>query len=94
MAEIAATLAERGKQYGDFVLQAGLALELKEIVRRRNRWKTLAADQQEAIEMIFVKISRAVNGNPDHIDTWTDIQGYAALVEKRLVNDYYRKGGT
>lgn len=34
--------------------------------------------------MIFQKISRIVNGDPDYADNWHDIQGYARLVEERL----------
>lgn len=41
-------------------------------------------DQKEALSMIFSKIARILNGDPDHIDSWHDIAGYATLVEDRL----------
>ena len=41
-------------------------------------------DQIEALDMIASKIARVVNGNPNHIDSWIDIAGYATLVADRL----------
>ena len=46
--------------------------------------KTFADDQWEALEMIVHKIGRIVNGNPDKVDHWTDIAGYAKLIADRL----------
>jgi hypothetical protein len=46
--------------------------------------KTFSDDQWEALEMIVHKIGRIVNGNPDKIDHWVDIAGYAKLVADRL----------
>jgi hypothetical protein len=44
----------------------------------------LAADQQEALDMICHKIGRIVNGDPNYADSWVDIAGYATLVADRL----------
>ena len=44
----------------------------------------LDADQVEALDMIATKIARILNGNPDHVDSWIDIAGYATLVADRL----------
>jgi hypothetical protein len=44
----------------------------------------LYPDQLQALDMIATKISRIVNGNPNHTDSWTDIAGYATLVADRL----------
>jgi hypothetical protein len=44
----------------------------------------LTPDQQEALDMIFHKIGRIVNGDPDYADSWIDIAGYATLVADRL----------
>lgn len=38
----------------------------------------------EAIEMIFHKIGRIGAGNPNFVDHWEDIAGYATLVAQRL----------
>lgn len=80
------TLVERGARYGDFVGHAQVTQDLKSVIAsslaRRN--KTLAQDQQEAIDMIMHKIGRIINGDPDYADSWHDIAGYATLVDKRL----------
>ena len=34
--------------------------------------------------MIVHKLARIVNGNPDKVDSWVDIAGYATLVAERL----------
>jgi uncharacterized protein (UPF0297 family) len=49
-------------------------------------WKALADDQKEALEMTAHKIGRILNGDPNYIDSWTDIGGYIRLIEKRLMD--------
>ena len=44
----------------------------------------LAPDQMLALDMIAVKISRILSGNPSHKDSWVDIAGYAKLISDRL----------
>lgn len=87
MAEIADVLEERGGRYGDFMAQSYITMQLKDVVRCRKGWEKLCSDQQEAIEMILVKIARILNGDPNYIDNWDDIQGYAALVSQRLAKE-------
>lgn len=81
-------LTERGKQYGPFVYHAQITQILKDEIRahcvRHSTHRGLAHDQQEALDMICHKIGRIVNGNPNHIDSWDDIAGYARLVADRL----------
>ena len=79
-------LAEREAQYGTYAGQAEIAQGLKDYIRGQleDRNRVLLADQSEALDMIFSKIARIVNGNPDHIDSWMDIAGYAKLVANRL----------
>lgn len=81
------TLKERGTTYGEFIDNATIAQELKDIVRDGKAWFEMPPDMREAVHMIFSKISRMVSGDPFHIDSWTDIQGFAKLVEDRLKNE-------
>jgi hypothetical protein len=37
--------------------------------------------------MVAHKIGRIINGDPQYIDSWTDIIGYTRLVEKRLIDE-------
>jgi len=82
-------LKERGKVYGDFNGHAFVSQRLKEILLL-NRPK-FTAQQREALEMIAHKLARIVNGDPNCVDSWHDIAGYAELVvrilEKQGEND-------
>jgi hypothetical protein len=80
------TLDARAVEYGKFIEGAEVMQMLKRVVQNalNNRDKTLAHDQAEAMDMIIHKIGRIVNGNPDVVDHWLDIAGYAQLVADRL----------
>lgn len=84
--EVDATLDARAVDYGLFLEGAEVMQMLKRVVQAalNNRDKTLAHDQAEAMDMIIHKIGRIVNGNPDVVDHWLDIAGYAKLVADRL----------
>jgi hypothetical protein len=81
-----AILDTRATTYGSFEDVANVAQEFKNIAydSLKARQKTIYADQAEALDMIFSKIARIVNGNPNYVDSWTDIAGYATLVADRL----------
>lgn len=80
------TLDERAQDYGKFKDGAALMQALKRTLADHARIhnKTFSDDQWEALEMIIHKIGRIVNGNPDKVDHWVDIAGYAKLVADRL----------
>ena len=69
-------LDNRTRTHGHFVEQFRLSQELKEILRQYN-WNKLSDVHKEALEMICMKISRIVTGDPTHEDHWIDISGYA-----------------
>lgn len=78
------TLSERGNRYGDFKDHAYITQLLKRVKEDSPNGAGLKAYQEEAIDMIFHKIGRILNGDPDYIDSWHDIVGYAKLVEDIL----------
>ena len=84
--DVSTTLAERGNRYGEFKGHAEVTQRLKLVLADElgRREKVLADDQQEALDMIFHKIGRIVNGDPNYADSWHDIAGYAKLVDDRL----------
>lgn len=82
--EIDAILEERGARYGDFLTHAEITQRLKQMAYNYINDNKLAADQIEALDMIFHKIGRIINGDPDYADSWVDIAGYAKLVADRL----------
>jgi len=79
-------LGERAKAYGAFRDNARLAQALKRAMadHAQDFGTTFADDQWEALEMIATKISRIVNGDPENVDQWDDIAGYATLVADRM----------
>ena len=84
--EVDVILDERGNNYGTFLDNARVTQRLKAVAHQfagQNN-KTFDADQAEALDMIFTKVGRILNGDPNHIDSWIDIAGYATLVADRL----------
>lgn len=77
------TLKQRQKTHGNFETHAKISQELKAVLWKYD-YQELSPDQCEALEMIFHKIARILNGNPDTHDHWHDIAGYATLVADRL----------
>ena len=79
-------LDSRAKDYGKFIEGAEIMQMLKRVVHNyiEQRGTPLAFDQREAIDMIIHKLGRIINGNPDKVDHWVDIAGYAILVSERL----------
>ena len=86
MPDVDETLDARAMDYGKFKDGAALMQGIKRLLADHARVhdKTFADDQWEALEMIVHKIGRIVNGNPDKVDSWVDIAGYATLIADRL----------
>ena len=78
-------LAERGSRYGEFPDHAKITQNIKRAMYASPNWPYLSDDKKEALEMIAHKIGRILNGDPNYADSWTDIVGYAKLVEKDLL---------
>jgi hypothetical protein len=80
-------LDERGKRYGKFVDVARATSAIQEAVFEQmelDKLNTLAPDQTVALDMICHKLARIAIGDPDYVDNWIDIAGYAQLVADRL----------
>ena len=78
------TLAKRQANYGEFEELAKVSQNLKSAMASSRNFKYLSVDKREALEMIAHKISRILNGNSRHKDSWHDISGYATLIENKL----------
>lgn len=68
----------RERTHGVWKARADLSQSLKRLIFDRLE-ENLTASQTEAIEMICVKISRIIYGDPAFKDHWADIAGYAKL---------------
>lgn len=78
------TLDERGTRYGEFPEHAMITQAIKRAMADSTNWRSLDDDKKEALEMIAHKIGRILNGDPEYMDSWHDIIGYARLVEVTL----------
>ena len=82
----------RGSVYGPPIKQFNIAQRLKFVMNegfKENEIQRIAAlsGQEfdlvaEALDMIAVKLSRIVTGDPTYLDNWDDIAGYVACVTK------------
>jgi hypothetical protein len=77
-------LHERAQTHGDFADVARIAQEIKAVYRETRGWPPLDDLQRESIDMIAVKLARILAGNPNFPDHFSDICGYARLVELAL----------
>lgn len=82
--DVNATLAQRGGRYGKFHDHAFISQGLLEMALNHADTVGVELDHvhKEALGMIFHKIGRIVNGDPNYFDSWKDIAGYATLAEK------------
>jgi len=85
---IDATLTERGSNYGKFENQANLSQKLQvafeQHVLKYGQPENYTNSMNEAIQLIFHKLSRIANGSPMYIENFRDICGYAQLVVNEL----------
>lgn len=82
--KVSTTLEERGERYGEFKGHSEVTQSLKRVIYCNTNTAMWSDSQREAMDMIVHKIGRIVNGDPDYIDSWHDIAGYASLVVKEL----------
>jgi hypothetical protein len=85
-------LKQRGAIYGEFRNHSLISQQLKGCLENHYNnvehmpisYERLDPFIKEGLEMICHKLGRIVNGNPNYVDSWTDIAGYAQLVAKQL----------
>ena len=78
------TLTERSNTHGDYSSQSIISQNIKSAMRHTPNWHKLPEDMKESLEMIALKISRILNGDPFYDDHWHDLCGYAQLVLDRI----------
>ena len=75
------TIAKRDESYGKYEDQAGISMDLIDIMINSPNWYDIDKAKRQSLMMIQLKIGRLLNGNPNHTDSWHDIGGYAKLAE-------------
>ena len=88
---VGATLKLRGKTHGDFRTQATLHGRLLASINYSSAY--IHPMYASALNMILLKVSRIVVGDPTEPDHWLDIEGYANLVSKDLAGRGDSEGG-
>ena len=78
---VAEILQERQSTHGSFAEAATMVQRIKTIMRAAPNWDKLSNAQREALEMTQHKIGRILHGDPNHLDSWQDAQGYMKLGE-------------
>jgi hypothetical protein len=85
MGDVVELLDTRAKTHGDYVNVARLAQVIKMDLRYYGvKHEALSMSQKEALDMIASKIGRILSGDPNEVDHWRDIAGYAQLVVREL----------
>lgn len=81
----------RGSVYGPFLHNAIVAQAIKDAMHNipdpdneGSLWAKLPHDVRESLDLIALKISRIVTGDPLYLDNWDDIGGYAKIVADRI----------
>lgn len=82
--DIVKTLSERGLTYGEYKDVSQVSQLIKEAMRNGTSYSILSNEAQESLDMIANKIARIVNGDPNYLDSWVDVVGYATLVVNKL----------
>jgi hypothetical protein len=73
---------QRQKTHGSYAATSALAVKL--VAALLNSRPALKPAQLHALDMICVKLARIASGDPNHIDHWQDIAGYASLAVEHL----------
>jgi hypothetical protein len=86
-------LEQRGEVYGDFF--EGISLEATILKGMTDRYAEHHGSSMNPVNVIYLskivmKLSRLAV-SPNHLDSWTDIAGYARLVEIQLTKEQNAK---
>lgn len=84
---IDAILAERGASYGEYAEGANIAMCMFAVAQITPSYSKMTGAQQYAVFMTLAKLARLLNGDPNHVDSWSDIVGYSTLVLNTLTGD-------
>ena len=87
MGDVMETLDQREKQHGDFRDVSRVSQSIKWAMWGMIDRDVLPAYQRESLDLIATKIGRIICGDPNSIDHWLDIEGYARLVRNTLEKD-------
>lgn len=79
--KIEKTLNERHPQNGEYSMMATTAQNIKDIMHGSPNWRALSGARKESLDCIATKLARILHGDPNYVDHYHDIAGYATLAE-------------
>jgi hypothetical protein len=78
-------IAGRALTHGSLAENSKYMQAAKVLMRGQPNWNNEMKDfQRESLDMIQHKIGRILHGDPDYLDHWDDIAGYAQRVASIL----------
>jgi hypothetical protein len=83
--DIQTIIVDRSKTHGNWERNAAASQAIKKVFVAHSCQAgiCLESNHREALDMIALKLSRIITGDPDFRDHWDDIAGYAKLVADR-----------
>lgn len=81
--DVSAVLSQRGSRYGRFIDVAAAYTQIREVMYA-NGIDRYSPSQVLAIDALAMKMARIATGDPNYLDNWVDIQGYAKLEQDIL----------
>ena len=84
MPRVDEVLEQRGPVHGSFVQNAQITQQIKELLRGQAQWRELPMYQQQALDMMALKMARILSGDNNDPEHWIDLAGYAELVRSHL----------
>jgi hypothetical protein len=87
-----ALINEREKTHGSFHVAAPIMEAILAIYEASPNWHKLTPMQKQTLRMFAHKSGRLLVGNPNYLDHWVDLEGYAHLIVIELSGERYTPG--
>jgi hypothetical protein len=87
-----ALINERESTHGAFNVAAPIMEAILAIYEASPNWHKMTSMQKQTLRMFAHKSGRLLVGNPNYLDHWVDIEGYAHLIVIELTGERYIPG--
>jgi len=77
-------LEARPSTHGDFKDNADVSQGIKRLIQGAPSYHLLSDTQKEVVDMVAHKLSRIAAGDPNTLDHWVDLAGYASIAVREL----------
>lgn len=77
-------LAIRPSTHGPFSENARISQGIKQLIQSGAGYALMDDNQKEVLDMVAHKLSRIAAGDPNTLDHWVDLAGYASIEVREL----------